>query len=224
MKFFTVLLVSFFVAFVLSSCSNVEQDYSPVSPEINKISNVPDLSAYNYLETFYQAKVESYGTSDDGSLAINCQSNNWPNHLRFAFVILEYNANLNSPHDVLVVVNNLESNIIYLSGYTDRNLSNVKVYYPLKGIIIPEPGLPDFTVMDEMKVGFWETNNKAIVVQTPDWKSTLTETFIEIQMKHQSVLVYASKPSAKEIILPMYGDQGVTGVNLYGLFQPSRVK
>ena len=225
MRSFTVVIVLFFVTFVLSSCSNVEQDYSPVAPEISKISNIPDNNSYNYLETFYQAKVESFGYSaDENCLAINCQSESWPNHLRFAFVILEYNGNLNSPNSVMVVVNNLESNIIYLTGYSDRNLSEIKVYYPLQGIIVPEPGLPDFTSFEEMKVDSWETNNESIVVMTPDWNSTLTETFIEIQMKYQSVLVYASKPSAKEFVLPLYGDKGVTSVNLYGLFQPSCIK
>ncbi len=220
MKSFTVVIVLFFVAFVLSSCSNVEQDYSPVSPEISKVSNSSDASAYNYLETFYQAKVESFGTIDLlNDLTINCQSKNWPNHLRFAFVILEYNGNLNSPHNVMVVVNNLESNVIKLPGYTSSNLRNVKVYYPLNAVIIPEPGLSDFTSLDEMKVDYWEANKKAIVLSTTDWKSNLTDAFIEIQMKYQNVLVYVSKPEQKEIILPMFGDKGVYNVNLFGLFQ-----
>jgi hypothetical protein len=223
MKFFTVLLVSFFVAFVLSSCSNVEQDYSPVSPEINKVTVQNTDGAFRYLQTFQQVGVESFGPSigaaTDEGLVVTCQSKYWPAYVQAALVVLEHSSLLQPVQDEFVIVNKPKSNVLVLPGYSVQNLTNVKVYYYTIDFGTVPNGLPDFTPVNKMKVASWNTTGNSIEVLSNDWTTALTDCFIEVQMKSKNLMVYIAKPQNKQIVLPMFGNMGVLDVNLYGLFQ-----
>lgn len=223
MKFFTVLLVSFFVAFVLSSCSNVEQDYSPVAPEINKVSSLDLTGSYNYLQTFYEIEVESFGSSigsaDDTGLHITCQEKYWPGDIQSAFIVLEYSNLFQPARDEMVVLEKPKSNVLVLPNVSAENLKSVRVYYYSSDIGTVPQGLPDQTALENLKVGSWSTSGQSILVYTNDWTSAWSDCFVEIQLKYKNVLVYVSTPDEKQIIVPMFGKMGVTGVKLFGLFQ-----
>ena len=57
-------------AFFLMSCSNVDQDLSPVGPEIEKIS-IPDVTGtYPYLTSFTSIDVDGFSGSPAGNIPV----------------------------------------------------------------------------------------------------------------------------------------------------------
>ncbi len=224
MRSFTVLIVLFFVTFVLSSCSDVNQDYSPVSPEVNKINVSEYNGAFQYLQTFEEIPVVSFsspsaGQQVDAGLIINCQSKYWPSNVLSVFVVLEHYNIFDPAFDELVVINNPESNVLNIPNASDKNLKNVRVYYFAEDIGIVPQGLPDYSSLEKLHIDSWNTSGKSIVVYTNDWKSTISNCFLELQMKDRNLLVYISKPDYKQFTVPKFGDKSVTDLKLFGLDQ-----
>ena len=222
MKSFAAVIALFFVTFVLSSCSDVNQDYSPVSPKINKVSVSEYDGAFQYLQTFEEIPVVSFSSPSVGQqgnlgLIINCESKYWPSNVLSVFVVLAHYNIFDPAFDELVVINNPESNVLSIPNASDKNLKSVRVFYFVEDIGIVPQGLPDYSSLEKLHINSWNTSGKSIEVYSNDWKSSTSNCFLELQMKDKNILVYISKPEYKQFTVPKFGDKSITDIKLFGL-------
>ncbi len=215
-------LIAFFTlisAFFLMSCSNVDQDLSPVGPETEKIS-VPDTPpTYPYLTTFTTIPIKHFSITPGGAIEVVVGlDEGWPDNLKHLFVMLEYVSEIYPPADRMVYLEKPRSITFQLEGFKTTGLKNVKVYgfLPAYDIKIQNP-YPPQQFFNNIEV-LWSANEKEIeVLILDDYNRGLGDSFVEITNDEGIYVAFIDVPTNKKIFIPNYGKPEVIGVKLYSL-------
>jgi len=207
-------------AFFLMSCSNVDQDLSPIGPEIEK-NSVPDATGtYPYLTTFNSISVESFTVLPgirSGEIEVVVGSRGWSDNLEHIYVMLEYLGVTNQSADKMVYLEKPSSSTFQLEGFETENLIDVKVYcyVPVTdpGIKHPYPMQQSFNDIEIQ----WFADHNGIELILPPTGTGLGDSFVEISSDEGSVVVFIGIPDNTEIFIPYNGDSAITSVNLYSM-------
>lgn len=211
----------------LVSCSDFEQESSPIVPEFQKTSTNYEITSgtYEYLQCFDLIPVQSIQSSTTlGSIEIVISPKIFPKYFMHMFVMLEYKDSILPLRNSMIFVGKPNSNIIRIDGVNESSLKSVKVYAYIpkvdgKGISQPYNYLTSF---QELTVTEWNVSNNEILIFTQDWSSSLGDTFIELTIAHPGsqnhVLTYIAKPMEGKLILPKFLKERITQVKMYGLF------
>ncbi|MCK5607981.1 hypothetical protein KAR91_39235 [Candidatus Pacearchaeota archaeon] len=205
-------------AFFLMSCSNVDQDLSPVGPEIEKIS-VPDvIGTYQYLTCFNSIPVDGF-TVDPGRgvIEVVVGSRGWADNLEHIYVMLEYFSEINPSPDKMVYLEKPISTTFALTGFETTGLKDVKIYgyVPATDPGVQNPYQPQQSFNDvEIQ---WKADHNGIGLTLLDIGIIigLEDSFVEITTTEGSFVTFIDVPTNQKIFIPYNGDSAITSVNLY---------
>ncbi len=211
----------------LVSCSDFEQESSPIAPEFQKVSSGNQITegAYQYLQCLEFIPVQYFAsTKTPGTVDIVISPDLFPKFFLHMYVVLEYKNIGLALSNKMIFVGKPNSNIIQLNGVHERSLTGVKVYVYVpgnhwQGISPPYNYLTSF---EELTVNEWTVSNNQILIFSKDWNPNLSDTFIEFTFADKSrqnhVLTYIANPTAGKITLPKFMKDEITQIRMYGLF------
>lgn len=224
----SVLFVLFFIG-----CSNLEQETSPIAPELQKSSFKSETQngTYKYLQCFNLIPVQSFKSSKDagdiksvGTIEIVIAPENFPKFFKHMFVVLEYNNINRLAANNMLFIDRPKSNVFQLENVVTNELKNVKVYAyindnDINGI---NPTYDYLTSFGEMTINNWNVSEDGIEIYTDDWNQGLGDTFVEFSVSnadYQSfVLTYIARPTNGKIVLPRFVKGLITQVKMFGFF------
>lgn len=220
MKALTI-LATLVVALLFVSCSNLEQN-SPVSPDFKKDgTGVVDAgSPFDYLQCFKPAGVKYFGapiTDPPGKDGITVIWE-WPKKEVTAFAIIEYNSPTRSTKSEMVFLGKLKEEQFLIPERDYRNLADVRIYALSNHLGAVNGSYPYLESFESMIVNTYKVSGEEIAINSNDWKSTLNDTFAELITKEGDFLTYIGQPDGEDIMIPKFGELGLKGVKLYGLF------
>ncbi len=213
-----VALFTFTFALLLMSCSNIDQDLSPVGPDVEKISTLDVQSTYPYLTLFNSVQVESFTIiPGDDAIDIVVGGRGWADNLEHIYVMLEYAADTYPSADKMVYLEKPRSVTFRLKGFKTDGLKDVKVYcyepFTDPGIKHPYFPLQSFN-NTEMQ---WYSSENEIQILLYDTFRNLGDSFAQITTTEGSFVLFLDKPTIKEILIPKNAKTEVTGVKLYSM-------
>ena len=226
MKAIVLVLTALSILF-LTGCSDLGQDSSPVTPDLQKVSShqVTPNGTYEYLQSFAYVPVQSINsTKDPNSVEIIISPDKMPKFFLHMYVLIEYNDFAVPIEDKLIFVGKPTSNLIKLENIELKNLKSVKVYAYIpdlngNGIAHPYNYLTKF---EELEIEQWSSGNAEIIIITNEWKSNLADTFVELNVVNGDelnyVLAYIARPDHGKIVLPKFVKGTITEVKMYGHF------
>ncbi len=202
---------------MLMSCSNVDQDISPVGPEISKISVTEATGTYPYLQLFNSVPVESYTVMPGNEIEIVVGDEGWPEALEHIYVLLEYESETHPSEEKMVYLEKPRSVTFQIDGFRTTGLKVVKVYYYAlftdPGIQNPYQPLQSFNDV-EMQ---WSANGEEVQILLNDNFGDLGDSFVEITTTDGSFAVFVDNPNSKEILIPKYDKPVTTKVKLFSM-------
>ena len=201
-------------AFFLMSCSNVDQDLSPVGPEIEK-NSVPDVTGtYPYLTSFTSIPVDGFtaGTRGGAIEIVVDGSRGWSDVLEHIYVMLEYYSDTNPSPDKMVYLERPASTTFKLEGFETRGLKSVKVYCyePATDPGVQSPYHP-LNYFSDVYLQ-WSASPTKIEVNILDNSRKFGDTFAEITTDEGSFVVFIGIPSSTQITIPINSDPSSTRV------------
>lgn len=212
------------IAFLLMSCSNVEQDLSPVAPEIQKISAPEGTGTFPYLTSFYSVPVKGFSALRDGEIEVEVVVGDlgWPKDVVHIYALLEYELQTVSSQNKMVFLEKPISNIFKLKGFNTVGLKNVKVYCysPVSDILFEQP-YPQQQSFNNIEIQ-WSANYKGIQILLSGTAGDLGDSFVEITTSEGSFVTFIDEPQSEKIFIPRSGPAGLietTDVNLFSLLK-----
>ena len=231
MKSFISVLSLLFVLFFVS-CSDMQQENSPIAPDFQKAGNdqlVLD-GTYSYLQCFDFVPVYAIRTTKSpGTIDVVISPDKFPKYFMHMFVVLEYKNTTLPFTNKMIFVGKPKTNIIQLDNVEIKNLQSAKVYAYIpqvdwKGI---QPPYNYLTIFDELVVDDWNVSDEEIVIYTDDWKANLSDTFVELTLSNQDqpsfVLTYISKPDNGKVTVPKFIKETIIKVKMYGFFNNNKI-
>lgn len=219
-----------FVLFLIS-CSNLEQESSPIAPELKKdgTGKINTDGAYDYLQCFNYIPVQSFkSTTTPGTIEIVISPDKFPKLFMHMFVALEYKEGGLPLRNNMIFVGKPNTNIIRVNGILEHTLKSVKVYAYIpnndwKGITPPYNYLTSF---EELVIDEWNISNNQILIYYGDWKPNLRDTFLELTIasssKQNYLLTYIASPSEGKVIIPKFMKEKIIQIKSYGIFDDSK--
>jgi hypothetical protein len=225
-------LILFFalsVSLVLTSCSQLDQESSPVTPQINKESNPLNYETfpYEYLAAFPEMESVKWeeALSDGQWVIVTLNKTDREFHHIFCEVIY---SDLTEPVEKiseLYFAGKPEDSRFVFAKPENSIISDVRVYvvydYPSVNEILIYNEIPfpynHWQKFSSIYVHAWETKDKVISISAENDVNNSEHIFAQINSKEGNMLVFAAKPSSEFFDIPKYGDTGVMDVNLYGL-------
>jgi hypothetical protein len=221
MKLLTILFAAIGI-FFLTSCSDVNQDMSPVAPGVDKVVMDPGPISpfiYSYLQSFSRYPVSDYYLGKGvNKVTIELGGDVAISEIVHAFAIFDYDSQVLPEKSKLVFLGKPSSSTIEVPGVASTSLSGVRVYYLGSSSGTPVSGAySEFQNFTEISASS-KIQEKLITLSSSAWNPDIAEAFAEVQFKEGGQLVFLEKPSASNFSFPYaYGNQ-VKGVKLFGLF------
>lgn len=220
-------ILSVLFILLLVGCSNLEQETSPVAPELNKMVSeqmVPS-DTYPFLQCFNSVPVKSFNSvKSPGTIEVVIAPDKFPKVFMHMFAVLEYEDYKAPISNNLIFIGKPLTNVFELEGIETNYLKNIKVYSYMpdnnwKGINPPYGYLTSFA---ELKITDWNDTGVELIIYTDDWNANIDDTFIEVQFANldgtNDVLTYIAKPSARKISVPKFRRETIIGLKMYALF------
>jgi len=205
-------------AFMLMSCSNVDQDLSPVGPETSKISAPEESGTYPYLRSFTSIPIESFNVLPiTGEIEVVVGDQGWPVDLEHIYVILEYESETYPSAFKMVYLEKPRSVSFQLEGFKTSGLKDVKVYcYVLNPDEWPvqHPYPPQYTFSNYEVQWLAEELGITLIL---DNSIQYGDTFIEIITTEGSFTTFIDIPRDLKIFIPLNGNPATKSVNLYSI-------
>lgn len=223
MKYFTILSV-LVLTFLLTSCTQTENDFSPVGPDLIKTNNETmnqDGSVYPFpLFTSFKSYANNGWISTGKFDQVIVRLNN-PLPKTVAFAIVEY---LNEPGPI---TGNSGKEMVYLDVQEGTNInvpvtpgnkiSNITIYGLTHSIYIAGNLYQEFQKFNNVKVDEWKSSERSIVITSSAYNNTFKQVFAEINFGTNSTLVFLQKPASQLMSFPNSNGTKVTSVSLFGL-------
>ncbi|GBD89056.1 hypothetical protein BMS3Abin03_03002 [bacterium BMS3Abin03] len=220
--FISVLGILFFV-----SCSDLNQNSSPVSPDANKVSFsqgpiLGDPFYYSYLQEFEEEQVATFGGSKSNGIVITLEDSKAPDEIIHAFVVLDYFSPTISGQSYLVFVGKLSSSTFEIPGYTTEKLANVRVYALTSYNGSPKSKVYDqYQPFQDMLINNFGITGQNMKIISSSWNESLLDAFLEVSIGGSRKLIYIERPASGSFSVPItYPTPGSNaGVRLFGRFQ-----
>jgi len=215
-------LISVLGILFLASCSDNNQDFSPVSPDTAKLNFGPGPAhqfIYDYMQEFSDFQVESYDNSKSSSIVIRLQDTKAPDEIVQAFALLDYSSPLTAGECNLIYIGKPNSTTIEIPGENASHLTDVKVFALTNsnGKMVTS-SYDQFQHFQEMLISHYGIDNNKIKISTPSWNNNLVVAFLEITTKAGSKLYYLQKPASQDFSVPLNVEGQILGVKLFGQF------
>ncbi len=214
--------------FFLASCSDLNQDISPVAPEINKVSEqttgpiLGDPYYYSYLQDFVEIKVTSFGNSKSNTISVTIDNSKAPGEIIHAFAVLDYFSPTVTGQCYLVFVGKLNSSTFEIPGYSADKLANVRIYALTSGNGRPKSKVYDqYQSFQDMLISNFDIVGRDMKIVTSSWSENLLDAFVEISSGGSRKLVYIEKPESSAFSIPITNPfpGSDISVRLFGRFQ-----
>lgn len=217
MKYAWLVVVTFFT-FFLTSCSDLHEDQTLVSYQVEKTSQFVHSTPFPYLSTFSSVEIKEWKLShmEEG---INITFGTNMDNYDFVFAIIENTQLQNSELVFLQKVQNeyllpnrqiFEVKDIRVYGvYTSQEIGNYPYSY-----------LQDFS---NLGVEDWTDGGSVLKVVCSEWNSTSNDLFAELNSSSGNVLVYIGNPGSKEFELPTFNLKEIKGINLFATLRSSEI-
>jgi|GEM_PF-4125226 len=216
----TFLLFVFSASLILTSCSQLEQENSPVAPTINKhvdpanIINYP----YEYLAAFPEIQYVKWeeSVSDAQWVIVTMDKSLKFHHLYCEIIYSSENEPIYEKRE-LIFAGKPETNKFAVSKTYSDKIKEVNVYAVLNFGNSDKP-LP-YNVgekLNPVRVHSWNVQGDVVSVSTSEEIYTKSHVYARINSNSGNMLVFVGNPSAETFDIPEYGDLGINDVDLYG--------
>lgn len=218
------------VSLIITSCSQLDQETSPIGPQINKTSetlNTPTIFPYTYLSSFPELNSVKWGhvSNDDGLVYVKFSKPVKDFNQIFCEIIysdINETTSLKSELYFAGIPLNNEFSFAVSEGkiISDINLYAVYSYLQLEDILPANerPKLP-YNIWQEFNsitVNEWEAKGETIFVNASDELINNQHVYAKIVSKQGSILVVLGKPSTSTFDIPKYGDLNIEDLDLFG--------
>jgi hypothetical protein len=217
MKYTWLVVVTLFT-FFLTSCSDLYEDKTLVSYQVEKTSQFVPSSPFTYLSTFSSVEIKEWRLSNmDEGIIINFGTN--MDNYDFVFAIIE---NTQSQNSELVFLQKVQNEYL-LPNREIFEVKDIRVYgvYTSQEIgNYPYSYLQDFS---NLVVEDWTDGGSALKVICSEWNSTSKDMFAELNSSSGNILVYIGNPGSKEFELPTFNLKDIKGINLFATLRSSEI-
>ncbi|RPI74424.1 MAG: hypothetical protein EHM47_03600 [Ignavibacteriales bacterium] len=226
----SILLFALSVTLILTSCSQLEEESSPVTPSMNKYAEGSDINVfpYEYLATFQEVEYVKWeeSLSDDQWVIVTMSKQKKEFHHIFCEIVYTDRNEPVAKDRELFFAGNPDNLKFAVPKPLDKTISEVNLYavynYPTANELPGYNEFPNFPYNDRQKfpsigVDSWMTKEKIISVDAAEDVYNNEHVFVQIDSKEGKMLVFMAKPSFEIFEIPKYGDLGINEVNIYGL-------
>jgi hypothetical protein len=226
----TLFFLAFSFAVLLTSCSQVDQESSPLSPQINKNINQSGLTSfpYKYLSEFPELETVKWeeSLSDDQWVIVTLKKQSTEFHHIFCEVIYTDFTEADKKSSELFFAGKPEKLKFVFSKPSDKSISGIRVYgvynYPTANDIQYNNEVYQFPynywqIFNSVTVNSWTVKENTVSVNASNELNYCEYIFAQINSKEGNKLVFAARPSSEFFDIPKYGDTGIEELNLYGL-------
>ncbi|MGB5531064.1 MAG: hypothetical protein WBQ32_13950, partial [Ignavibacteriaceae bacterium] len=124
-------ILSVMFVLLLVGCSNLEQETSPVAPEMNKMvsEQMAPSTTYPFLQCFNSVPVKSFNsTKSPGTVEVIIATDKFPKIFTHMFAVLEYEDFRAPISNNMIFIGKPLTNVFELEGVQTNYLKNIKVY------------------------------------------------------------------------------------------------
>jgi hypothetical protein len=226
------LLLAFSVSLILASCSQLDQENSPVAPTLTKqvdpvnidpanIINFP----YEYLSAFpeieYAKWEESYSDNQWVIVTLDRSVKKF-HHLYCEIVYSSENEPTNEKRELIFAGKPGTNKIAVSKTYSDK-IEEVNVY------AVADYGSDDRPLpyktgekLNTIFVKSWDIQDDAVLVNTSGEIYTSSQVYAQIDSEKGNMLVFVGNPAAETFNIPNFANIGVNNVELYGFINVER--
>ena len=200
-----------FTSLVLTSCSELKEDQSLVSYQMEKSVRGPFVSNdFAYLTKFNSIPVKEWkpSTEVEGieiTLATNMQE------FDYVFAIVEQSQLAKSE---LIFLQKIDD-IYLLSGFSNTEIKDIRVYGIRTSAEIGNYPYSLLSRFSNLGVDVWGDGGSVMKVVASEWNTGDKDLFAEIYSETEGLLVYVGNPGSKEFELPKFELRDVNGINLF---------
>jgi hypothetical protein len=200
-----------FTSLVLTSCSELKEDQSLVSYQMEKSVRGPFASNnFAYLTKFNSIPVKEWkpSTEVEGieiTLATNMQE------FDYVFAIVEQSQLVKSE---LIFLQKIDD-IYLLSGFSNSDVKDIRVYGIRTAMEIGNYPYSLLSRFSNLGVDVWGDGGAVMKVVASEWNTGDKDLFAEIYSDTEGLLVYVGNPGSKEFELPKFELRDVNGINLF---------
>ncbi len=205
------LFVVMFTSVLLISCSELKDDQSIVSSQMEKTSGwISNNGGFAAMTKFEQIPVKTWSpTSTEEGIEITLGTS--MNEVDNVFAIVEHSDLSQSELIFLQKVND----VCILPRISDYDIKDIRVY----GInTTREIGQYPFGYLFSFRnfnATYWDDGGSSVKVFAEQWNSSCADLFAEINSDTEQLLVYIGNPRSKDFELPKFGLTRITGINLF---------
>ena len=200
-----------FTSLVLTSCSELKEDQSLVSYQMEKAINPPFASnSFAYLTKFNSIPVKEWKLSPNVegieiTLAANMQE------FDNVFAIVEQSQLEESQLIFLQRIND----VYLLSGISISDIKDVRIYGIRTSAESGNYPYNLFSRFSNLAVDGWGDGGAVLKVIASEWNHGDKDLFAEIYSNTEGLLVYVGNPQSNEFELPKFELKDVNGINLF---------
>jgi hypothetical protein len=221
MKYFTILSM-FVFSFILASCTQTENTFSPVAPVMNKTvimpGNVTDNKyPFDLYTTFKFYDLNNWSLMDGNSVNVELADPLPDNCYSFAVTTYYSTGTQRNTSKVLTYLGLKSGTNIVVPIISGQKLTDVKIYGSSIATGRNIDIYPDGQNFSSIKVDGYKVVNKTIDITAAGYATHFTQVYTIIHYNGNSVLMFLQKPTSNIFSIPCFGTSDVTGVTLYGL-------
>lgn len=225
-----VLIFAVSLSMILASCSQLDQESSPVTPQFNKQSDPYNLNSYpyEYLKAFPEIEYVKWEESiSDAQWVIVTLSKPVQEFHHIFCEIIYTSSNETVENDRELIFAGKPDNLKFaVPKSLNEKISEVNIYavynYPSANEIIVNNEMYPFPYKERqqfkpVEVYSWDTSENTISVNASNDISSTEHVFAKINSKDGNKLVFIAQPESEFFDIPQYGDTGVLDIDLFGL-------
>lgn len=200
------LFVVTFATFLLTSCSDIQENQSPVSSQM--VSTLNKGAGYKSVSTQIPIKEWRYTATEGGIfITFGCDMQEYD----FIFAVIQ---NQEFSKTQLVFLQKINDEY-YLALSETNEISDVRVY---GNKVISDIGVYPFAYLqnfEQVKVNSWSVNGPFISISNSAWNHIASSLFVEVLSEDQNLLVYVGEYWDYEFAIPNFDLKQVDGIKLF---------
>lgn len=222
MKILSSLFVLVFAIF-LASCTQTENNISPVAPNLNKVTGTSTIHngtpfPFPLLTTFKSYTTKEWNSSSQlNKVTVLLTQQLPPKCITFAIVTYAAPGPISNSQKVMTYLDLQSGNKLTVSVIPSKRIQAITIY----GLSNNSFGTNNFYSVNQnfsnLKVDSWKSSGNNLTVSSSSYVPSISQLYAVVNYGTTSVLVFMQKPSTQTFSIPNYGGSTVTSVSLFGL-------
>lgn len=222
MKILSSLFILVF-AILLASCTQTENNISPVAPNLNKVTPLSSINngtpfPFPLLTTFKAYTNKGWSSTGQLDKVSVLLSNPLPaKSVTFAVIVYSAPGPIGNSEKVLTFLDFQYGNTVTVPVTPGKQIQKITIYAFSNNSITATNYYSNNQDFTNLKVDSWKSTGKDITVTSSSYVPSINQLYAVVNYGTSSVLVFMQKPSSQTFTIPDFGGSQVTSVSLYGL-------